>query len=96
MGDELPSVYVETSVLSYLAARPSSNLIVAAHQELSRQWWATDRFHYRAFVSNLVLEEASDGDPDAASRRLMFASTLPLLSWIKKRFFCPNSFLKMV
>lgn len=77
--DERPSVYIETSLLSYLAARPSSNLIVAAQQELSRQWWELRRSEYQLFVSKLVLEESNRGDPDAARRRLEYAADMPLL-----------------
>ena len=34
-----PAVYVETTVLSYLAARPSRDLVVVAHQRLTAEWW---------------------------------------------------------
>lgn len=76
MDDELPSVYVETSLLSYLTARPSTDLIVAANQELSRQWWELRRSEYRLCVSDLVTDEAARGNPEAASRRLKIASKL--------------------
>ena len=76
---ELPSVYVETSLLSYLAARPSSNLIVAGQQELSRQWWEHRASRYRLFVSELVIDESARGNPDAARRRLEMASGLARL-----------------
>lgn len=53
---ELPSVYIETSLLSYLAARPSNDPIVAGHQQLTWQWWDRRRADYRLFVSQLVAE----------------------------------------
>jgi predicted nucleic acid-binding protein len=62
-------VYLETTVVSYLVARPSRDIIVAAHQELTRQWWAHKRVSYDVVVSELVLREASAGDPEAAERR---------------------------
>ena len=65
-----PSVYVETTVVSYLTARPHRDIVVAAHQQLTREWWdgATDR--YQLFISDLVLVEASRGDRVAAAERL--------------------------
>lgn len=66
-----PAVYVETSVISYLASRPSRDLIVAGHQQLTLEWWDT-REDWRLFVSPLVIREARGGDADAAARRLSF------------------------
>jgi hypothetical protein len=63
------SVYIETSVISYLTARPSRDLIVAAHQEITREWWERRRADFEVFVSGFVLEEATQGDIDAAKRR---------------------------
>lgn len=64
-----PRVYVETSVVSYLTARPSTDAINAARQGYAQQlWMAHDRFDL--FVPALVLDEAADGDPEAAERRL--------------------------
>jgi len=64
-----PRVYLETSVISYLVARPSRDIVVAAHQQVTREWWAS-RERYELFTSQLVLREVSAGDPDAAARRL--------------------------
>src|SRR5688572_1476800 len=75
-----PTVYVETTVLSYLAARPSQNALRAAHQQLTRDWWDKDRAAYELFISALVLAECAAGDPTAAEERLAFANTLPLLA----------------
>ena len=65
-----PSVYIETSIVSYLTARPSRDLIVAAQQAMTREWWrdATERFVLVA--SELVFTEAAAGDADAARARL--------------------------
>ncbi len=71
-------VYVETSVISYLAARPSRDLITAARQQLSHEWWRRRR-HFEVYVSQLVLDEANAGDPEAAARRAEFLAGLPLL-----------------
>lgn len=65
-----PRIYVETSVISYLTSRPSRDLIVAAHQEITREWWAVRREAFSIAVSTLVADEASRGDADAAGARL--------------------------
>ncbi|OGV65717.1 MAG: hypothetical protein A3K19_25840 [Lentisphaerae bacterium RIFOXYB12_FULL_65_16] len=62
-------VYIETSVVSYLCARPSRDLIVAANQEMTHEWWETRRQRYDLFVSEFVHAEIADGDPDAARKR---------------------------
>lgn len=65
-----PSVYVETSVISYLAARPSrSNVRVAANQEITREWWDTRRDRFELYVSAVVAGEAQRGDPVIAAVR---------------------------
>lgn len=75
----MKKVYVETTVVSYLAARPSRDLIVAAQQQLTLEWWHTRRMEFELYVSQLVVEEASLGDRDAAERRLKFTEDLALL-----------------
>ena len=55
----VPSVYLETSVLSYLAARPARDLITAARQQVTRDWWATNRVRFALYVSQVVLDEAA-------------------------------------
>jgi hypothetical protein len=62
-------VYVETTIVSYLVARPSRDIVVAAHQELTRQWWNQKRRNYHLSVSELVLREAGAGDTQAANQR---------------------------
>ncbi|NQU40862.1 MAG: type II toxin-antitoxin system VapC family toxin [Lentisphaerae bacterium] len=72
-------VYIETSVISYLCSRPSRDLVVAANQEVTREWWNGARSHYDCFVSELLLEEAGEGDPEAAAKRLGLANELAIL-----------------
>jgi hypothetical protein len=73
------TVYIETSIVSYLTARPSRDLLVAAHQQLTVTWWEQQRAHYDLFTSQVVLAEARAGDPDAAQRRVAVLERLPLL-----------------
>jgi predicted nucleic acid-binding protein len=72
-------LYVETSVISYLAARPSRDLITAARQQITHDWWRRRRPQFEVFVSQLVLDEARAGDPEAAARRAQLLSNLPLV-----------------
>lgn len=67
----MPSgIYIETSIISYLAARPSKDFLVAAHQSITATWWTTRREHFDLYCSQLVINECSAGDPDAARKRL--------------------------
>ena len=65
-----PSVYVETSIVSYLTARPSRDLIIAAQQAMTREWWLDAPERFILVASELVLTEAAAGDTDAAGARL--------------------------
>ena len=66
----MKSVYIETSIPSYLTARPSRDLRTAAWQEITLQWWTEARSRYELFTSELVISEAAAGNPEAAQRRL--------------------------
>ena len=65
-----PRVYLETTIVSYLTARPSRDLVMAANQETTHEWWAGCRENYDLYVSQLVSEEASAGDSEAAQKRI--------------------------
>jgi hypothetical protein len=75
-----PKVYIETSVISYLAARPSRDLIVAANQQITNEWWLTKKINYDIFISQLTVQEAAKGDPNASKKRLELIQGIPLLS----------------
>ncbi len=74
-----PKVYVETTVVSYLTARESRDLVVAAHQEVTREWWRRRRDEFELYCSQLVIQEASGGHKEAAQRRLQLLQPIPLL-----------------
>lgn len=73
-----PKVYVETSVVSYLTAWRSRDIVVAGNQETTREWWDR-RGDFDLFISEFVIDEAPGGAPDAATRRLDALSGLPLI-----------------
>lgn len=72
-------VYLETTIIGYLTTRPSRDLIVAAHQQLTHEWWEYRRRDFDVFVSTPVVEECQAGDPTAAAERLRFLQDLTLL-----------------
>ncbi len=74
-----PTIYLETSIISYFAALPSRDLITAARQQLTREWWTRRRNDFALFVSELVLAEAAAGDPEGAARRSAVLEGLPVL-----------------
>lgn len=73
------SVYLETTIPSYLVARPSRDLVTAAHQQVTREWWEKRRPRFDVFASEVVTEEAADGDQEVARKRLDILGALPLL-----------------
>lgn len=70
--DRKAGVYLETTIISYLAARPSRDKIVMAHQRITANWWRDRRAAFRLLASSLVWAEAERGDAEAAARRLRF------------------------
>ncbi len=74
-----PTVYIETTVISYLTARPSRDLIIAAHQQIAHEWWNTALPNFEPFISPIVLEEISRGDTNAIALRFESISDLTLL-----------------
>jgi predicted nucleic acid-binding protein len=74
-----PTVYIETSIISYLTAFPSRDLITAAHQQITHSWWQARRAAFSVFASQVVLNEAAAGDPEMARKRIEILSDVPLL-----------------
>lgn len=74
-----PTLYLETSVISYLAARPSRDPITARNQQITREWWDTRRNQYVLVASPTVLDEAALGDAEFARGRRSYLDRVPLL-----------------
>lgn len=74
------SVYIESSIVSYLAAQPSRDVIVAGRQAITHDWWNNHRHRFELRISVLVEEEINRGDEGAAARRRDFAAGIPSLS----------------
>lgn len=76
----METVYLETSFVSYLTARPSRSILGAAHQQVTRDWWERRRSSFALRVSELVVRECSAGDPEAVSARLASIVGIPRLA----------------
>lgn len=72
-------VYIETTFVSYLIARPSRDVVIAGHQQITHEWWDTRRESYELYVLQLVLQEAAAGDSQAAQERLAVLQTMTFL-----------------
>ncbi len=75
----METVYLETTFISYLVARPSRDLIVAAHQRATEEWWATRRDDFECRVSQVVIDEVSAGDLTEVQKRLSIIGSLQAL-----------------
>ena len=75
----MDTVYVETSIISYLRQKPSTQVVLAARQLLTHQWWNDERTNYQLVASQFVIDEASAGNPTLAAERLQLLAGIPLL-----------------
>ncbi len=82
----MKTVYVETSILSYLTARPARDLLAAARQQMTREWWDSHRARFEVYVSPLVDQEARRGDADAARRRVEALGNLAMLEIVEEAY----------
>jgi hypothetical protein len=73
------SLFIETTIPSYYVSRPSRNLLQFARQELTREWWDGRRHEFDLFTSQLVLDEAGEGEPGKAAERLELLAGIGLL-----------------
>jgi hypothetical protein len=87
------TVYIETTVVSYLVSHPSSDLVVAAHQKLTHEWWDQRRQLFACFISDVVLDEAGDGDAQQAVLRLKALEGIPKIAATKQGERLAASFL---
>jgi len=75
----METVYLETTFISYLVAKPSRDILVAGHQQVSVDWWTNRRSLFECFVSQIVIDEASAGDAIEIQKRLAVIDALPVL-----------------
>lgn len=73
------TVYIETSIIGYLTARSTKNLIIAGNIETTRDWWQNRRNDFILYISQVVLDEVARGDAEIALERLEILNGLPLV-----------------
>lgn len=74
-----PKVYLESTVISFYANRRSKDLIVAAYQKITADWWVHELHKYQPYISQFVVEEISRGDLHAAQKRMDAITNFPML-----------------
>lgn len=75
----METVYLETTVISYLVSQPSRDVVVAAHQQMTRQWWAGRRASFLCVVSDEVMREVSLGDATQSVLRAQAVAGIAVL-----------------
>jgi hypothetical protein len=74
-----PTVYIETTIVGHLTSRLPSDVVIVGQMLATRKWWDESRHQFELFTSQVVLDEVSAGDPQAATERLAAVSSLALL-----------------
>jgi len=77
----METVYLETSFISYLVSQPSRDILVAAHQQTTLEWWNIRRNEFECFVSQIVIDEAAAGDASEAAKRTDVIKDFPVLEF---------------
>jgi hypothetical protein len=73
------TLYLETTIPSYVTSRPSRDLIIAGHQQVTKEWWEKRRDAFQIYISQLVIDEAGAGDPGAAQERMQVIKDFSVL-----------------
>lgn len=89
-----PKIYVETSVVSYITALPNRDLIVAANQQVSQEWWRERRERFSLYASQLVMREISAGNEDAIARRLELMTEFEFLEITDEATYLADEFIR--
>ena len=89
-----PTVYIETSVVSYLISNPNRDLVIAGHQQITQEWWASRLQAFEVYISELVVREASGGDESSAQKRLEAIKNFPMLELKEDTLELSRSFIE--
>ncbi len=82
----MATLYIETSVVSYLTALPSSQVVTLSRQMLTKRWWDGGRLEHELFTSQFVVDEATQGASEPSRKRLTVLSEIPLLDVLPEVF----------
>jgi len=75
----MKKIYLETTIPSYLVAKPSRDIVLLSHQELTKEWWENHRKDFKLFISQIVINEIRAGDKILSSKRLKLVKGIPSL-----------------
>lgn len=89
-----PSVYIETSFVSYLTNRLSNDYLISAHQRVTRDWWERRRQLFELCISQVVSQEIREGDSQASSRRVQAVRDITELELTPKAVELAKDFVK--
>jgi hypothetical protein len=92
---DTPTVYIESSVISYLTAKPSRDLIISANQQITYDWWKNYKSIFACFISDVVMDEIKLGDEIAANRRIEAVSEFQYLIIVNEIKFLSEKYLKL-
>ena len=77
----METIYLETSFIGYLVSQPSRDLLVAAHQQITHEWWIKRRNIFECYISQVVIDEVSAGNPEEAKKRMDAINDFPVLEF---------------
>lgn len=77
----MKSVYIETTIPGYVVSKPSRDLIIAAHQQITQDWWENNLQNYESFISRIVIDEILNGDELHSQKRMELIKSIPLLNF---------------
>ncbi|MBC6475448.1 MAG: type II toxin-antitoxin system VapC family toxin [Hormoscilla sp. GM102CHS1] len=88
------TIYIETSILGYLTARATNNLILAANMKVTQDWWDSRSSSFALYTSEIVWEEAAKGDRELAAQRLSLLQPLMILDMTESAITLAQKFLQ--
>lgn len=77
----MDKVYLETTIPSYVVSKLSRDIIVLSHQQTTKDWWENNKIDYELYISQIVIDEISEGDKDLAKNRNELIKNIPLLEY---------------
>lgn len=89
----MAKVYLETSVISYLTARLSRDIVIASRQQITQEWWQNRSLSFELVASQLVVQEAGIGDPQAAQKRLALLQDIELIAITEQSLSLAQTFI---
>lgn len=92
----MAKVYIETTIPSYITSKINRDLVIAAQQQLTREWWETARFDYQLYISEAVIAECGQGDEELSKRRLEVIKGIKILNLTDEVVNLANVYYKLL